>query len=759
MARNRTLTVTILGDANSALRAFAKTDKAAETLGGRLGHFAGVAAASMGVAAVAGVAALVKIGVTMDNARDTIRIATGETGAALDGLIEDFEAVGAQVPDKLDVVASTLAELHQRTGQTGDGLRQLTETSLDLARITKEDVNAQVAATTRLFGAWNVETQDQTKTLDLLLRAQQASGIAVTDLATSVVDFGAPLQQLGFSLEESVALFASFERGGVNTEKVVAGLRAGLARLAKTGEEPIVALQRITNEIKNAGTTAEANQLAVEAFGSRAGPEMAAAIRSGRFELDAFVATIANGTDTVADATAETEDYTERLKQLGNQLQIGLAPAADAVFTSIGRIVEALVPALTQLAEKLGPALSEAVEKIAPLMEDLAPVIADVAGQLVDLFLVALDAALPLIEDLLPLIEALAEVFSDVVVPAVKAAIAVVKPFISIIGGAVDVVTGFVNALPGVGPSIADTLAQAAAAELGLRAAQTAQLTAASAATAAAEAEDRALRQAAFGAQELTAASEDTTEAVEPMTGSIEELNAELEDAIENQESLADVLRRQADPVFNAIRAWEDYQATLADVNADGQLTNDEIVDLTKAGLDLQVAIDGVDAGGIEAFRQAVQAETGLSIEAVDALLQQLNILDGKQIKAHITVTGPREVRVTEISPGVFGFKGAGGTVGLAQGGVTQLNRPIDAAIGEGADQEAIIPLNSRGVSVIASAIKAAGGIGVDSSRIDSIGSQAPVIVQVVLNDKVIAEAIAEPVEQAQKRLKLRRGR
>ncbi len=131
------------------------------------------------------------IGAAFDDSFDKIRIATGATGAAFEGLQESFRNVASGVPASFDDISTALAELSQRTNQTGADLEGMATTQLNLARLTGGDLSTQIQKTTRLFGDWSIATAGQVPALDSLLKASQATGVEVNSLASSVILRGA----------------------------------------------------------------------------------------------------------------------------------------------------------------------------------------------------------------------------------------------------------------------------------------------------------------------------------------------------------------------------------------------------------------------------------------------------------------------------------------------------------------------------------------------------------------------------------------
>lgn len=307
------------------------------------------------VAAAAVGTAFYKIGADFDTMRDTLRVGTGATGQALEGLAESTKKVFAGVPASIGDVSKAMAELNTRTGLTGPALETLATQTLNLARITGEDLNSIIAATTRVFGDWSVSSEQTASVMDYLFRVSQSTGIGVTTLAEKVVQFGAPLRQMGFGLEEAAALLGKFEKEGVNADLVLSSLRIALTRMATEGvTDSVAGLKMITQQIQEAGSAAAANELAVAAFGAKAGPDMAAAIREGRFEVGELLNELRASPETINQAAKDTDDLSQAFVQFKNAVMVAAEPLATALFEAINSIA---IPALKTLGEWIGNAV------------------------------------------------------------------------------------------------------------------------------------------------------------------------------------------------------------------------------------------------------------------------------------------------------------------------------------------------------------------------------------------------------------------
>lgn len=288
-----------------------------------------------------------------------IRTQTGQTGASLAGLKRDFDRTFAGVPDEAADVAVAIGQIHSRTDAAGAPLQRTAKQILNLTRLTGDELEPTIAAVTRVYGDWSIATKDQAKATDYLFKASQATGIKVTELAETVVQFGAPLRQLGFSFKESAAMLGKWEKEGVNTQTALAGLRFSLKTFAREGLDAREGLRKYTQEIKDAKSPAEATGLAMKVFGLRAGADMAAAIREGRFDLDALIGQIKKSPETINKAAEETLTFSQHMKIFRNQLMLAAQPLGKVIIQLRGE----LLPVFKQVVAGIGRA-SEAFSRL-----------------------------------------------------------------------------------------------------------------------------------------------------------------------------------------------------------------------------------------------------------------------------------------------------------------------------------------------------------------------------------------------------------
>lgn len=319
---------------------------------GKLGAAGGTALVAGVVAAAAVGKLLYDIGAEFDDAYDQIRVGTGATGRELEALKTSFKSVVSEVPADFGDAATAISQLNQRLGISGKPLERLSAQFLELSRITGTDLEDNIAQATRTFGDWGVKVSQQPAALDKMFRASQATGISISELGAQMVRYGAPLRQMGFGFEQAAAMVGKFEAEGVNAQLVMGSLRIALGRMATEGvADPAKALGILTDRIKNAGSAGEANALALETFGARAGPDMAAAIREGRFEFGDLVKSISDGKETIRGAGKDTMDLGEHWKLFTNRLKVLVEPIATKVFEAVGKGMEHVNKAMADLAK------------------------------------------------------------------------------------------------------------------------------------------------------------------------------------------------------------------------------------------------------------------------------------------------------------------------------------------------------------------------------------------------------------------------
>lgn len=310
----------------------------------------GIAAAATGM-----VAGLYNVGATFDNLTDTIRVGTGATGEALDGLVADAKEVGKQVPASFDDVGRTVADLNTRLGLSGDTLQTVAAQYLEAGRILGEDVD--INSTTAAFNAFRIEGDDVSAAMDHLFRVSQATGIGFNQLSGTVKAAAPLVQNLGLDFNETASLVGTLDKAGLDANSTLAKLAPALVRMAKDGEQPAEVFPRVVGELQSfidAGDDAAALNLAESVFGSRGASQFVAALQSGVVNLDDLNNVAGMTGDTILGVADETASFSERWSQTMNMAQVAIEPLATAIFEGLGGALEGIMPWLQDFGNWLG---------------------------------------------------------------------------------------------------------------------------------------------------------------------------------------------------------------------------------------------------------------------------------------------------------------------------------------------------------------------------------------------------------------------
>lgn len=333
-------------------------------LGGKLTDLGGVTArlgpamAALGAAAagaaVAGIAALAagavvatrelyELGQRWDDVSDNLRIKTGATGGALDGLEASVKRLGQSVPLGLGQLGDIVADTNTALRLTGPELEAVSAAIADLGRMTGENIDIRQLG--KAFRAFGVDAKDQVPALDSLFNAGKNLGIGANELIANLLKGGPALRQLGLGFGESAALASQLEEAGLDGTKMMSSLAKAMAVMAENGQSGGLSFQQLIGRVKEllaAGKETVALDMTNKMFGKRAGAEFFEAIKSGALDLDALSSSMTLQGETIAQAAEGTADWSERWQLLKNEAVSALEPLGTTVFDFVNEKLGAL---------------------------------------------------------------------------------------------------------------------------------------------------------------------------------------------------------------------------------------------------------------------------------------------------------------------------------------------------------------------------------------------------------------------------------
>lgn len=327
---------------------------------------------------VAGGAAAVAAFNEVDDGADILINATGAVGEQGEELEKIYRKVASTVPASFDEIGGAVGEVNTRFGVMGDELETMSDDFLKFSRITGVDAVSGVRLVSRAMGDAGIETKDYKTLLDQLAKASQASGISVETLTESLAKYGAPMRQLGFDTASSIAIFAQWEKAGVNTEIAFSGMKKAIANWMKEGKDAKVEFGNLVKGVQEGSITA---QEAMEIFGTKAGPDLVDAIQQGRFSYEDFLTTIENSQGTLDDTFGALMDGGDKAKVAMNKVKIAGADVGEVILESLVPILEKGADALEAFGEwwgSLSPEMQEFIIKSLAVVAATGPVLSGI---------------------------------------------------------------------------------------------------------------------------------------------------------------------------------------------------------------------------------------------------------------------------------------------------------------------------------------------------------------------------------------------
>ncbi len=314
-----------------------------------------------------------------DEGYDNIIRATGATGDNAKDLEASYKNVAKTVKGDFGNIGSTVGEVNTRFGYTGKQLEETTVAFMKFADITGTDSVQAVKLVSRAMGDAGIKSEDYGKVLDELATAAQASGISVDRLTDNLTKYGAPMRALGFDTQESIAIFSSWEKAGVNTETAFSGMKKAISNWSKEGKDAKKEFKKTLDEIEKTPDIATATTKAIETFGTKAGPDLADAIKGGRFAYSDFLDIVKNSGGTVENTYEQTQNGFDKINLATQSLKADVGEAfknmideyAPEIEKAVEKIKEIISGLMRKITEDILPKVKEALKWISEHLPEI----------------------------------------------------------------------------------------------------------------------------------------------------------------------------------------------------------------------------------------------------------------------------------------------------------------------------------------------------------------------------------------------------
>lgn len=268
----------------------------------------------------------------VDDGADIAITKTGAIGESAKDIKNSYKGVASQVTGDFTDIGSAVGEVNTRLEFTGDKLTECSTDFVKFAKVNDTDVTSAVRLVSRAMGDAGIETDNYRQLLDYLTVAGQKSGVSIDTLTEDLAKYGAPMRALGLDTKDSIALFSAWEKSGVNVQIAFSGMKKAISNWGKEGKDSRKEFQKTLEEIKACPSLAKATTKAIDIFGAKAGPDLADAIKQGRFSYEDMIEALDNSKGSLKSTYDSIEDGGDRIKVAMQKAKFKVADFAGGII-------------------------------------------------------------------------------------------------------------------------------------------------------------------------------------------------------------------------------------------------------------------------------------------------------------------------------------------------------------------------------------------------------------------------------------------
>lgn len=312
----------------------------------------------------------------VDAGMDIIVAKTGATGQELENMKQIAQELATEIPTDFETAGSAVGEVATRFKLTGDELKDLSGQFVRFAALNKTDVSTSIDAVQSAMAAFGLSADQAGAYLDTLNAVGQQTGADVNKLAQDMVTNAASLKAMGYSASDAAHFLGELSVNGIDSSQVMAGLKKAFSEATQEGKPLDQALSELQATMKNADTDTEAYAAALDLFGNRAGPALAAAIRDGRLSLEQLGTSLEENVGNVDKTFAQTLDPVDEFKMALNEAKLGAAELGKEILSRLTPFLkraQVFIKNLTTRFKEMSPAQKDAALKAAALAAALGP--------------------------------------------------------------------------------------------------------------------------------------------------------------------------------------------------------------------------------------------------------------------------------------------------------------------------------------------------------------------------------------------------
>ena len=335
---------------------------------------------TMSVAVTAPVVAIGKKSVDafyeVDTGLDNIIKKTGASGDVLSDYKEILEDIATTIPVSFGDAGSAIGEVNTRFGLTGADLDKLSTKFLQFAELNNTDVTSSIDSVQQVMAAFGVETKDAGLFLDTLNKTGQDTG---TDMNTLLGLMGAnatTMKELGYSASDSAVFLGNLSKNGIESSAVMTGLKKAMVNAVAEGKSMPDALAELQAAMADTSGDANGLQMAIDLFGSKAGPAIYDACQDGRLSFEQLGTSMTDFEGSVQNTFEATQDPADDFQLAMNNLKLTGSDLGDTIQQRLSPHIDELSKKISELRtwfNELSPEQQDALLAFAAIAAVIGP--------------------------------------------------------------------------------------------------------------------------------------------------------------------------------------------------------------------------------------------------------------------------------------------------------------------------------------------------------------------------------------------------
>ena len=137
-------------------------------------------------------------------------------------------------------------------------------------------------------------------------------------------------------------------------EIAFSGMKQAISAWSAEGKDATKEFSKTMDAIKSAPDISGATAIAIEAFGKKAGPDLADAIKGGRFEVDEYIQALQSAGGTVDNTYGAIVDEVDDSQLAMQRLKLAMHDTGETIAKSVGPVLLDLVENIEDVFEWFG---------------------------------------------------------------------------------------------------------------------------------------------------------------------------------------------------------------------------------------------------------------------------------------------------------------------------------------------------------------------------------------------------------------------